>query len=68
MTAKKRTAIPLGVELARLERTNPTVGKAAREFEAMKQRVLEGRVHPLPCTDTTCHWHHEQADDVQQEG
>lgn len=26
-----------------------------------RERVAQGRAHPLPCQDLTCTWHHEVA-------
>lgn len=53
----------LGAELSKLEREDPAVGAAARSFNAMRTRVVEGRSHPLPCTDLSCEWHHEADDE-----
>lgn len=51
----------LGEELAELERTDPKVRAAAMSFERMKQTILEGRQHPIPCVDETCSWHHNNS-------
>lgn len=51
----------LSEELAQLERSDPTVRAAAESFERTKQAILEGRSHPLPCRDLSCHWHHLSA-------
>jgi hypothetical protein len=54
---KPETWVPLGVELAHLEKTDPVVRDAARRFDAMARRVVEGRSHAIPCTLDDCPWH-----------
>lgn len=55
MPPRKRK--PLGKELDELEKKDPYVQAAARSFEATKKKILDGRSHPMPCTDKRCRWH-----------
>lgn len=47
----------LSEELTDLEHTDPGVKAAAEAFERMKQVILEGRQHAIPCHDSDCYWH-----------
>lgn len=49
----------LSESLAELERTDPAVAEAAARYDATVDSVLQGRVHPLPCTIDGCEWHTE---------
>lgn len=54
--------IPLGVELARLEQTDPAVKAAAESYDATVRRILDDRLpHPLPCAVEGCVWHSAEA-------
>jgi hypothetical protein len=54
---RPETWVPLGQELAQLERTDPVIRDAARRLDAAARRLLEGRSHPLPCRLPACPWH-----------
>lgn len=63
MPRPRRTKASLEEELRKLEKSSPYVAAAARSLAAVSDRIASGRmdaIHPLPCTDTRCWWHHLQ--------
>lgn len=54
----KRKPRGLSEELRILESKNPKVRKAAQSYEEVKQSIIQGRSHPMPCNNLSCKWHH----------
>lgn len=46
---------------AREAETGRGMTEHGQHLASIKKATEDGRRHPLPCTDTTCVWHHEQA-------
>lgn len=49
-------------DLQQLERTEPSVHKAALSFTRSVEQILRGNIHQLPCKDENCRWHHRKED------
>lgn len=52
----------LEAELDALEVTDPEVKAARERLNRAISLIGERRIHPVPCRDLTCIWHHPPAD------